>query len=176
MTKLIQINWEELRTLRHKQWREQKSICPILKQIIRFEDSVFDHKHITRREIEEGKVGEDGKGLLRGVLHDQANVMEGKIARLYKRYSLNKFIALPVLLRNIADYLENPPMPQKYIHPSEKPKAKKLGKRDYNRIKKYYFEMYPKRRKIPEYPKSGKMTKEWEDMIEKANAFRREHE
>jgi len=176
MTKLIQIYWDELRELRHKQWTEQRGICPILEQAILFEDSVFDHKHITRKEIEEGKVGEDGKGLLRGVLHDQANVMEGKIARLYKRYGLNKFIALPELLRNIADYLENPPMPQKYIHPNEKPKAKKLGKRDYNRVKKYYLEMHPRRRKIPEYPKSGKMTKEWEGMIEKANAFRRKHD
>lgn len=176
MSKFVQIKGEELRELRHKQWTEQKGICPILKQAIRFEDSVFDHKHITRKEIEDGKIGEEGKGLLRGVLHDQANVMEGKIARLYKRYGLNKFIDLPGLLRNIASYLENPPMPQKYIHPSEKPRAKKLSKRDYNRIKKYYFEMYPKRRKMPEYPKSGKTTREWETMIEKANELGSPHE
>jgi len=176
MSKLVQINWNELKELRHKQWTEQRGVCPILKQAILFEDSVFDHKHITRKEIEEGKVGKDGKGLLRGVLHNQANVMEGKIARLYKRYGLNKFIALPELLRNIASYLENPPMTQKYIHPNEKLKAKKLGKRDYNRVKKYYFEMYSRRRKIPGYPKSGKMTKEWEVMIEKANEMRRKHQ
>jgi len=176
MNKFIQINWEELRGLRYQQWIKQKRICPILKRIIPFEDSVFDHKHITRKEIEDGKIGEDGKGLLRGVLHDQANVMEGKIARLYKRYGLNKFIALPELLRNIASYLENPPMPQKYIHPNEKLKVKRLGKRDYNRVKKYYFEMYPKRRKIPEYPKSGKMTKEWKVMIEKAISLGGKHE
>jgi len=161
MPEFKEITYTEFKELRYEQWIEQKGICPILKRVILFQESVFDHKHKTKSE----KIGEDGKGLLRGVIHFQANVIEGKIARLYKRYGLDKFILLPELLRNIADYIENPPMKPEYIHPNER-EFKKLGKRDFNRICKYYFQMYPKRRKLPEYPKSKKMNKEFEKMLE----------
>ncbi len=164
MTKFKEITYVELSSLRRYQWGKQDMFCPILKQKIKFEDSVFDHKHKTKVE----KIGEDGKGLLRGVLHFQANVMEGKIAKLYKRYGLHKFISLPELLRNIAAYIEKPPMEPKYIHPNERV-FKKLGKREYNKIIKYYFQIYPRRKKIPEYPKSGKMSKEFERLLNEAN-------
>jgi len=78
-------------------------------------------------------------------------------------------IDLPTLLRRCADYMENPPMKPVYIHPSEKPKRKKLPKPDYKRICKYYFEMYPKRKKLPPYPKDGIMTAKWVDMLNQAN-------
>lgn len=164
MTEFKEINHRELKELRLKQYLEQKRICPILKQKIKFRDSVFDHKHRTKKE----KIGEDGKGLLRGVIHSQANTIEGKIERLYKRYGLAKFISLPELLRNIADYIENPPMEPKFIHPNER-EFKKLGKRDFNRICKFYFQIYPRRKKLPLYPKSGKMSKEFEEVLKKAN-------
>ena len=162
---LKEITHKEFKILRREQWIKQKGICPVLEQYIKYEDAVFDHRHKTKAET----LGEDGKGLLRGVLHFQANVMEGKIAKLYKRYGLHKFIELPELLRNIADYIENPPMKPEYIHPNERPKAKKLGKRDYNKICKYYFQIYPKRKTLPEYPKRGKTNKKFEELLEKAN-------
>jgi hypothetical protein len=90
----------------------------------------------------------------------QANSFEGKVAKIYKRYGLHKMIPLPELLRNLADYIENPPCPPMYIHPSERMPVKKLGKRDYNQIIKFYKHKYPNRRYIPNYPKSGKLTKE----------------
>jgi len=162
MTELKEITYEEFRILRFQQYMKQKQICPILKQKVQIEDVVFDHKH----KIQTDTLGEDGKGLLRGVIHFQANVMEGKIVKLYTRYGLHKFIALPELLRNIADYIENPPMEPLYIHPNERPKPKKLGKRDFNKICKYYFELYPNRRKLPTYPKSGKISKEFKEILE----------
>ena len=166
--KLIEITYTQLTRLRQNQLFEQSNTCPILKQYIDFDSSVMDHKHKTKAE----KLGEDGKGLLRGVIHRQANVFEGKIARLYKRTGLHKFdISLPDLLRNLADYIESPPMKPRYIHPNERPKAEKLGKREYNKIRKYYFEIYPKRKKIPVYPKSGKMTKEFKDLLSKTNEY-----
>ncbi len=164
MIKLKEITYTELKELRHQQWIKQDCICPILKQTIKSSDCVFDHKHRTKKE----KIGEDGKGLLRGVLHFQANVMEGKIAKLYKRYGLHKFISLPELLRNIADYIESPPMKPEYIHPAER-EFKKLGKREYNKICRYYFQIYPRRKRLPEYPKSGKMTKEFERLLNEDN-------
>lgn len=161
MPKLKEITHFQLANLRFQQWLKQKKICPILQQKIEYKDAVFDHRHKTKAEV----LGEDGKGLLRGVLHFQANVMEGKIARLYKRYGLYKFISLPTLLRNIADYIENPPMKLEYIHPDERPKPPKIGKRDFNKIIKYYFRIYPRRKKLPVYPKSGRMTKELEKLL-----------
>ena len=159
--KLIQLKQNEIKSLRKKLWMKQKKKCAILGQEINFEDAVLDHKHKLKKE----KAGPNGKGLIRGVLHFQANALEGVIAKKFKRYGLHNFISLPKFLRRMADFIENPPAPQIYIHPSEKPKSKKLGKREYNRIKKYYLKLYPKRRTIPEYPKSGKLTKKWKDLL-----------
>lgn len=166
MAEFKSITHAKFRRLRYEQWLNQNRICPILKQLIQIEDATFDHKHRTKSE----EIGEDGKGLLRGVIHKQANVVEGKIANMYKRYGLHKFISLPDLLRNIADYIENPPMEPEYIHPDER-EFEKLGKRDYNRICKYYFHIFPRARKIPEYPKSGKMNKWFKEMLAPANEW-----
>lgn len=163
MIKFKTITQTEFKKLRYKQWQKQKRICPILKQILCFEDAVFDHKHRTKAE----ELGKDGKGLLRGVIHRNANVIEGKIVRLYKRYGLSKYILLPELLRNIADYIEKPPMKPKYIHPDER-EFVKIGKRDYNLICKYYFQMFPRRVRLPIYPKSGKMTKKFDGLLKVA--------
>lgn len=165
------ITHAEFKLLRYEQWKEQGCVCPILKQSIEYKDAVFDHLHKTQAE----KLGEDGKGLLRGVMHFQVNSWEGKITSAFKRYGLHKLgVSLPECLRNLADYIENPPMKEKIVHPDERPKAKKLGKRDYNRIIKYYFQMYPGRRKLPVYPKSGKMNKEFGEMLEKANQLHKD--
>jgi len=169
MTKFKQITHSQMKELRLQQLLKQGCICPILKQVIEFEDSVFDHKHKRKDE----PIGENGKGLLRGVLHFQSNSWEGKVTNAFKRYGLHKFgISLPDALRNLAKYIESPPMPPIYIHPDEKEKAKKLGKRDYNLICKYYFVIYPRRKKLPEYPKSGKMNKNFEKMLEITKYFK----
>lgn len=160
--KYILIPQKELRSFRLRYFKIQGRRCPILRQQIKFKDSVVDHKHKRKDE----HYGPNGKGLIRGVLHFQANVMEGKIARLYKRYGLDKFITLPALLRNIADYIECELGPPYYVHPSAIPKVKRktLKKVDSNRVFKYWKSLYP-RRKLPELPKSGKMTKEWERYV-----------
>ena len=167
MNKLKQITASGLKKLRHKQWLKQNKTCPILNQIIEYKDATLDHKHKTKKEI----IGEDGKGLLRGVLHFQANSWEGKVTNAFKRYGLHKFdISLTQALRNLADYIESPPMPPEYIHPNERV-FEKIGKRDFNKICKYYFEFYPRRTKLPAYPKSGKMTKELKILLKKVNNF-----
>lgn len=163
--KLIQLDQKDIKSFRKKWWLKQNKECGILKQIIKFEDTTLDHKHKKKKE----ESGPDGKGLIRGVLHFQANSLEGVITKKFKRYGLHNFISLSEFLRNMADFIDNPPVPQKYIHPSEKPKSKKLGKRDYNRIKKYYLKLYPNKRKKPLYPKSGRKTKKWEGLLEKIN-------
>jgi len=160
------ITQKELQAFRLRQLDRQDRLCPILKQQIRFKDSVVDHKHKRK---DEPIGGPYGKGLIRGVLHFQANVMEGKIERLYKRYGLAKFIKLPSLLRNIADYIEQPPLHGNYVHPSAIPKVKKrkLSKVDAKRVFKYWSFIHPKRKR-PVIPKSGQLTKAWRQYVEEA--------
>lgn len=165
MAEFKNLTQKELKELRYVQWLKQEKRCAILKKRILFRKAVFDHKHRNKKE----EIGKDGKGLLRGVLHRSVNVIEGKIARMYKRYGLHKLISLPDLLKGIAGYIDSPPMKLEYIHPSEKLKPKKLGKREYNRICKYYFQIYPKRKKLPKYPKSGKINKRFEELLEVVN-------
>lgn len=167
----IKLTNKEFKALRKKQWLNQNKRCPILNQVIHYSEAVFDHKHKTKKE----PIGVDGKGLLRGVIHNQANIMEGKITNTYKRYGLNKFIPLPELLRRIADYLEDPPMKQKYIHPKELPKKERLKKSDFNKICKYYFEIYPKSKILPKYLKNQKMTKRFQLLLQKACELHERH-
>lgn len=163
--KLIQLKPKDIPRIREKQWKKQGKKCAILKKEIKLKEAVLDHKHKKKKE----KVGIGGKGLLRGVLHNQCNSLEGIILKKYKKQGVHNLIDLPSYLRNLADYLENPPMKPIYIHPNERPKPKKLGKRDYNRIKKYYFKIKPKARKIPQYPKSGRLTKKWIKLLDQVN-------
>lgn len=154
-----QLKQSELKPLREKLHKEQKGICPILKQKFDIIDFVLDHQHKRVGD----PIGENGDGLVRGCIHNQANVIEGKITNTYKRYGLHKFISLPELLRNLADYLEQDNLP--YIHPSEKAKDKKLKKRSYNTLKK----AYSGKAKFPPYPKSGKNTVPLRRLFERFN-------
>jgi len=158
LMKLIEINQRELKELRLKQLKKQKYICPICKRNI--VKPVLDHHHTKRIK---------GTGLCRGVLCATCNVFLGKIENNSIRYCISQDI-LPFVLRNLADYIENPPMEQKYIHPSERT-FKKLGKRDYNKIKKHYFNIFPNRKKVPKYPRSGKLTKQFEELLDLTNKY-----
>lgn len=165
--KLIPLTPKMMEELRRDQFRRQRGKCAILNRSIAFEDAVMDHKHKLKAQ-ECG--GPEGLGCCRGMLHRDVNSFEGKLERLWKRYGLQELIDLPTLLRRCADYMENPPMAPVYIHPHEKPKRARLLKPDYKRICKYYFDMYPKRKKLPKYPKDGILTQKWVDMLALANA------
>ena len=168
MSPLIEIRWAELTQIRREQWLRQNKVCPVLKCRIEYKDAVLDHKHKLKSEAP----GIDGKGLLRGVVHRQVNAIEGKIVNFYRRYGLNKEIDLPTLLRNLANYLENPPMSSiRLMHPSARDVPKKLTRREYNKICKYYFQLFPKRKKLPAYPKSGKMTKEFDFLLKRIQKY-----
>lgn len=170
--KLTQIQQKDLKAFRRKQWLKQGKRCAVTGIKVRFSESVVDHKHKTKAE----PVGVDGKGLIRGVLHFGVNALEGKIANVYKRYGLHKVAPLSEILRNVADYLDNPPVTN-YIHPSAivKIKRKKLNKTDIKRVQKYWKQMYPKRKlpKMPALVTKGKnkfyyQTKEWAEYIQQS--------
>jgi len=172
MTKLIPLTTAELKELREQQWTKQNFKCAILNIRIEADECVLDHKHKLKSE-ECG--GPDGLGCLRGVIHHNVNVFEGKLERLWKRYGLSKVITLPDLLRRCADYIEHPPMEPLYIHPNEKPKKKDLYKRlsktEYKRICKFYFVWFPNRRVLPKFSKNIFIKDKWDAWLKKANEY-----
>jgi len=152
-----ELKQKDLNPLRAQLHNEQNGICPILKQQFDVSEMVIDHQHKYKKSDPNGV---DGAGMVRGCIQYQANVIEGKVSNAYKRYGLHKFISLPDLLRNLADYLEQENLP--YIHPDEVEKPKKLMKSSYNLLKS----SYNGKAKFPAYPKSGKITKPLERLFE----------
>ena len=131
---MIQLKHKALKHLREKWHNEQNGICPILKKAYPIEFFCVDHQHKLINELP----SEDGKGLCRGAIHLQANSLEGKISKAYKRLGLHKHIELADYLRNLADYLESNRIHtgELLIHPTEAPKKKKLMKSSYNELVK----------------------------------------
>ena len=152
-------------------WIKNNKICPLLEIEVPFEKIVGDHIHKLKSE----KVSEQ-KGTIRNAIEFRANAMEGKITNNWKRYfgsdSSKHPISLSKFLRNLADYLEKGAYKDEeenyYIHPSEKRKDPKIGKREFNKISKYYSIKYPNRKPL-EYPKSKKWTKLLKELKEEMN-------
>jgi len=159
-----QIKQKDLARFRQFIYDKREGICPILKQVIPFTDTVVDHKHGRKGQ----STGYEGKGLIRGVLQTQANAIEGKIYNSYLRMGLKKYIDLPTLLRNIADYIENPPEGHIYIHPSEIPKTPKVNKVCYRKMVNAFKKKYPNR-KVPSLSKKGTLTAETERYFKEFN-------
>lgn len=164
----------DLKKLREEEHKKQEGKCPILKIEVSSDKMVVDHKH----KLKDEEPSLDGKGLVRGVIEFRANGIEGKISNAWKRYfgadESKHPISLPDFLRNLADYLEAPPLDHlKLIHPKEKIKEEVLKKSEYNRIKKYYFKLFPNRTKVPEYPKSKRpvLNDGWRELIKLTNEY-----
>lgn len=142
--KIKVLGWGDISTLRDALSQKQGGFCPLCQRELNA--PCLDHHHKKRIK---------GSGQVRGVLCRSCNVMLGKIENNCVRYSISQE-ELPMILRNMACYLEQPHLP--YIHPSDAPKTPKLKKSSYNKLKKIMKDA-PGRKKCPEYPKSGKLTK-----------------
>ena len=129
---------------------EQEGKCPICDRDIK--DPCLDHSHIKRTK---------GTGLVRGVLCRACNVLVAKMENNCVRYGVDQS-SLPRVLRNMASYLEKDQY--QLIHPSELPSPPKLKKSSYNKLKK----SWPGKGKAPDYPKSGRLTKQLDLMFKKA--------
>lgn len=156
---LYYMSQSEIKKLKEKIWNSNNRKCPLLEIDLPLDKAVLDHKHKLKSE----EVDKE-KGCVRNCLDFRSNVLEGKIVNAFKRYfgsdESKHPISLPNFLRNLADYLEegsyvdiadNGETEIYFVHPNEVPKRKKLGKREQNKIKKYYLELYPRRKKIPEF-------------------------
>lgn len=150
MTDLKQLKSSEVQELRNQILQSQNGKCAICNTTIDENSGVsLDHQHKTSKEI----IGEDGAGLVRGVLCRACNVWEGKIWNNTQRYKQPKDVNDRIdMLKSLIEYYERGTHP--VIHPSEKIKEPTVSKRNYNKLKKAYVG----RRKFPEYPASGKLT------------------
>lgn len=146
----IQMKSKDLPIIRKQILGLQEGRCPICKNTIN--DPCLDHEHKKRIK---------GSGLVRGVLCRSCNVFIAKSENNCIRYGI-PYSILPTILRNMADYLEQKQYP--YIHPSEAPKPRKLKKQSYNNLVKRLSE---NGRKIPQYPRSGILTKRLEELFKK---------
>lgn len=156
---LIQLKQSDLVELRAKWANEQDYVCPIFKNKYDINDFVIDHEHALKHEMPD----ETGKGLCRGAIHRQANSIEGRMYRCFKRDGGDKHIDFISFLRNLADYLENNKIHsnEKLIHPTEKVKPPKLMKSSYNKLVK----AVGGKQKVPQY--TGKFTKALENLYTK---------
>lgn len=120
---LIILTSETAKELRIKLLKEN-NICPLCNEII--ENPVLDHQHMTNKEI----IGENGAGLVRGVLCNTCNAFLGKIENNYKRFKIKD---IKLFLKNASKYLEQENL--NYVYPSESKRLKKIFKKSiYNKL------------------------------------------
>jgi len=156
----IELKTKDIKKLKKQLHTQNNGICPLLGISIPMDKTVLDHIH----KLKSDEYAKD-KGTIRNAIEFRANLLEGKISNNWKRLfgtdETTYPIDLPSFLRNLADYLEAGAFKENenyYIHPSEVKKAKKIKKLSYNKMVKEFKLTYPNR-KVPEYPKSNKLTK-----------------
>lgn len=153
-----QANYKAVNYLRKLIKKSQDNVCPICgREII---NPVLDHMHTKKIK---------GSGQIRGVICNLCNTFIARSENNAARHNISNKL-LPDVLRNMADYFEENEYP--ILHPSEMPKRTRIKKRDWNKVKKYYFEVYPKRQKMidkPVYETENwlALVKEVEDYLDK---------
>jgi len=166
---------KEIRVLKEQLWLRNGKKCPVLGKEISLDKMVLDHAHKRNDEAYSPT-----KGVVREALDKRANAILGKLENALKRTGLGyeEDFDLPAFLRNAADYFEKGAYVDAegnmYVHPSEVPKEPKLSKSNYNKLKKLYDKepFIPKRKgqkkkPMPKFPASKKLTKALEVLFEK---------
>lgn len=123
--------------LRDIMLQKQKGKCTICNKPVKA--PTLDHMHIKKIK---------GTGYIRAVCCSQCNTFIARSENNAMRHGISNK-ELPEVLRNMALHLETQ---TKVIHPTEVPKRKKVGVREWNRVRKYYFKVYPNRKTLPKRP------------------------
>jgi len=126
-----------IKPLRDAILNKQKGLCSICGKPTK--DPTLDHMHIKKVK---------GTGLIRSTVCSMCNTFLARAENNAARHGITNE-DLPEVLRRMADHLEDQ---KKIIHPTEVPKRKKVGVREWNRIKKYYFKAFPNRKTLPKRP------------------------
>lgn len=153
-----QLKTSDIKDIRNLILEKQNFKCAICGKDISNCDGVsLDHQHKLNKSQQ---IGDDGAGLIRGVLCRECNVLEGKIWNNGTRYKQFKTVMERIAwLQSLINYYSKKNYDM--IHPSEKIIKKDISKRQFNKLQKLFKEKYPKR-KILEFPKSKKLTKQLE--------------
>ena len=135
---------------------KKSCICPICnKEII---NPVVDHQH--KKKVR-------GTGRIRNNICSNCNVFIAKTENNCTRFKIAQE-ELPEVLKNISDYFGA----QQYniIHYTDKESRPTLSKIQANKVLKYWEYLYPGKKKLT-YPKSGVLTKDWEEALKKLEEF-----
>lgn len=135
---------------------KKSNICPICNRPIN--SPVVDHEH---------KAKIKGSGRIRDNICSGCNVFIAKAENNCKRFGIS-LEELPTVLKNVSSYFAE----QQYniIHYTDKDKRPVLSKTLANKILKFWEMLYPGKRKL-KFPKSGVLTKDWEEAIGKFEEF-----
>ena len=138
-------HWDEI-------WQAKSKTIPVLRDTMLLKQQgkcticnkpvkapTLDHMHIKKVR---------GTGYIRAVCCSQCNTFIARSENNAMRHGIPTK-DLPDVLRNIAQHLEEQ---TKIIHPTEVPKRKKVGVREWNKVLKYYFKVYPKKKVLPKKP------------------------
>lgn len=151
-----QLEPKDVRETRERLLEEQEGFCTLCETYIQLGDAHLDHSHQT--------------GRIRGVLCSSCNKTEGILRSKFIRSGIHKKIKFETYLKNLAEYLTKEH--HKIYHPSNRPGSKKLMKSSYNKLIReinkanvYYKSKGKKVIKIPQYPKSKKLTKRLDELF-----------
>ena len=151
--------WESTSTsvrLIRESFLKKSYICPICNKEIN--NPVVDHQH--KKKVR-------GTGRIRNNICSNCNVFIAKTENNCTRFKIAQE-ELPEVLKNISEYFGA----QQYniIHYTDKESRPTLSKIQANKVLKYWEYLYPGKKKL-KYPKSGVLTKDWEDALKKLQEF-----
>lgn len=148
-------HWDEI-------WQAKAKTVPVLRNMMLRQNAdectvcgkpvkapTLDHMHIKKIK---------GTGFIRNVCCSQCNTFIARSENNAMRHGISTQ-ELPDVLRRIADHLEDQ---TKIIHPTEVPKRKKVGVREWNRVKKHFFKVWPRKKVMPKKPVY--VTEQWLEM------------
>lgn len=150
----VQLKSSDIPALREQiLFEHQEGKCAICNETITEKTGIsLDHQHKKQSD----EIGKDGGGLIRGVLCRACNCLEGKLWNGTTRYRQPKNVQDRIdYLKSLIHYYESGTY--NFIHPSEKQKVPPVSKRNYNLLVKEYKKS-GRKRKMPGYPKSKKLT------------------
>jgi len=167
--KFTEMKQQDIIKLKEKIWLKNGKRCPVLDKEIPLDKAVLDHAHKRNDE----PYAPD-KGTIRTSLDFRVNAVLGKLENAVKRTGLHKEEDFDMVefCRNAADYFDKGAYMEGdcyFIHPSEVPKRERVGKREYNKVRKYYFKIYPNRKRPPKKPTY--VNDNWKQLVKKVDEY-----
>ncbi len=161
-----QLKQKDVKSIREEIAERQGGLCPVSGLDVSNGDAALDHAHSA------SDFTETVEGQVRGVLHRFANSLEGSMRSKYRRSGLAQHITFEEVLLNLYMYLMEYRLP--LLHPSHAPRPRKLMKQSYNKLAKEVkgANKYLKKPiKMPDYPKSRRLTKRLKELYEQFGLY-----